>query len=164
MPFLLLRLLLPVGMVLSLLMLVDCALNKRPLTWFFILILLGPLGGLVYLIYHWQYVTFPAAFGGGGRGYRRCPRCRRSAERLFEYRDGRSLLHLCGMCKSEIEPSCPWAEKLPRSEVERGRITLDDHQTGPHPGHRLPGFRGSASRAEPGTEPHSLSRRSPGHR
>lgn len=94
--------------VLTVLMVIDCALNRRDLYWFFILIFLGPLGGIAYLVYHWQYVTFPfrvAQIGarGGYSTIRRCPRCHRPAPQLFPYEDARRTLMLCQMCVAEMD-------------------------------------------------------------
>jgi len=96
--------------ILTILMVIDCAINRRELYWFFILVFLGPLGGIAYLIYHYQYVTFPFrvaqlnfASGGGGSGIRRCPRCFRQVDRLVDYEDGRRVLHLCPMCVAEMD-------------------------------------------------------------
>jgi len=98
-----------VGLLLTLLMIIDCAINRRDLYWFFILVILGPLGGLVYLIYHFQSVTFPFKMSGGfslgfgGGALKRCPRCFRAVNRLLPYEDGRTVRYICTMCKSEME-------------------------------------------------------------
>ncbi|HEY3999982.1 MAG TPA: hypothetical protein VGO93_13995 [Candidatus Xenobia bacterium] len=97
------------GFLLTVLMMIDCALNRRDLYWFVILVLLGPFGGLVYLIYHYRSVTFPVNFArlidglGQGRALKRCSRCFRSVDRLEPYEDGRSTIYICNMCKSEME-------------------------------------------------------------
>ena len=97
-------------MVLTLLMLIDCAVNRRELYWFFVLIFLGPLGGLVYLIYYFQSVTFPfkvaqasQGLSIGGNVLKRCPRCFRAVNRLFQVEDGRTVRYICTMCKAEME-------------------------------------------------------------
>jgi hypothetical protein len=94
--------------VLTVLMLIDCAINKRDLQWFMILIFLGPLGGVVYLVYHWQYVTFPfrvanLASGGGASAVKRCPRCFKPASRLQDFVDARQTMRLCDNCVAELE-------------------------------------------------------------
>ncbi|MHB2021003.1 MAG: hypothetical protein ACYCW6_29035 [Candidatus Xenobia bacterium] len=95
--------------VLSILMLIDCAINRRDLYWFFVVFFLGPFGGIVYLCYHWHSVTFPLAparLSAGGpqrRGGKVCTRCFQQVNRLEPYQDGRAMHYLCAMCRSEMD-------------------------------------------------------------
>jgi hypothetical protein len=100
------------GLLLTLLMTIDCALNKRDLFWFFILWILGPLGGAVYLIYHQEQVTFPVQVVPPGffknlaaTCARRCMRCQRSGVRLVSFEDGRQTHYMCELCRDELKLS-----------------------------------------------------------
>jgi len=102
--------LLALGLILTLLMTIDCALNRREIFWFFVLWLLGPLGGLVYLLYHREQVTFPAPLippglfdNLGATASRRCSRCHRSGVRLVPHEEGRTVHHICELCRDEAE-------------------------------------------------------------
>jgi len=94
--------------ILTLLMIIDCAVNRRDLYWFFIIIILGPMGGVVYLIYNFNQVTFPIPMSQlraltQGNVAKRCPRCARTVLRLEPYQDARSTLYICGACCVELD-------------------------------------------------------------
>ena len=102
--------LLSASVVLMVLMLIDCALNRRDLYWFFIIIILGPFGGPAYLLYNWNTVTFPfpvartfANLKRPGAAGKTCSRCFRRVNRLEPFEDGRSVQYICRMCKAEME-------------------------------------------------------------
>lgn len=99
------RVLLPAGMILSLVCLVHCVLKRRGVAWFLITLLLGPLGGLVYLAGYYNLLPFSGSDSPvtEATAARRCPRCHQSAPMLHDYEDGRQTLKICQMCKSEME-------------------------------------------------------------
>lgn len=101
----LLNIFLPAGLVLSLVALVHCAVSRRGTAWFLITILLGPLGGLFYFAGYWDLLPFkpPKALQVSPTASRRCPRCQQAAPVLHEFEDGRKLIQICQMCKSELE-------------------------------------------------------------
>lgn len=99
--------------ILTLLMIIDCAINRRDLYWFFLLVVLGPLGGVAYLIYHFEHVTFPfrvaqlkyTLSAGGGQTARRCQRCGSLSPHMVRFQDARSILVVCPGCSAELEAS-----------------------------------------------------------
>jgi len=104
------RILFSLGILFTILMTIDCALNKREIYWFIVLWLLGPFGGIVYLLYFQNQVTFPFRIWSpagsdnlNATQTRRCFRCQRSGVRLSPCDDGREVHYLCDMCRSEIE-------------------------------------------------------------
>jgi len=104
------RLLLLLGFAMTVLMTIDCALNKREVFWFVVLWVLGPFGGIVYLLYFQRQVSFPFAiwslFDSGSENptqARRCSRCQRSGIGLSEYDDGKAVHFICDMCRAEME-------------------------------------------------------------
>ncbi len=96
---------LPLGLVLSFLALVHCGWQRKGVAWFLIIVLLGPLGGLLYLACYMGWITFSKLPSPSiaATSIRRCPRCQQPAPMLYEIVDGRATLHLCQMCKSEME-------------------------------------------------------------
>ena len=100
-----LNVLLPGGVILTLLALGHCLVTRRGTAWFMITLLLGPLGGLVYLAGYFDLLPFrpPGAPQAGETSTRRCPRCHQPAGLLHEYQDGRKTLQICQMCKSEMQ-------------------------------------------------------------
>lgn len=97
-----------VGWVLSLALVIDCAKNRRDLTWFFILFL--PFGSLAYLVYFWESITFPfpvartlRSLTGRRSQSKRCSRCHQLTPTLEPFEDGRTIHFLCSMCRSELE-------------------------------------------------------------
>ena len=94
----------PGGVILTLLALIHCAVTRRGVAWFLITLFLGPLGGLVYLL-GLRNVLFqrPGPLQAEATAARRCPRCQQPAGLLHEYQDGRKMLQICQMCKSELE-------------------------------------------------------------
>jgi hypothetical protein len=92
----------------NLLLAVDCALNRRELTWFFILGFLGPIGVVAYLIYFWESITFPfplaRAFRAAAQGktQKRCPHCNKWVDRLYSFQDGRQGRQLCSICRDQL--------------------------------------------------------------
>ncbi|MCA9777310.1 MAG: hypothetical protein KC800_11355 [Candidatus Eremiobacteraeota bacterium] len=101
----LLEILLPAGIILTLLALGHCLVTRRGTAWFLITLLLGPLGGLVYLAGYFNLLPFtpPGAPQATETAGRRCPRCQQPAGILHEYQDGRKVIQICQMCKSEME-------------------------------------------------------------
>jgi hypothetical protein len=104
------RILFLMGFAMTVLMTIDCALNKREVFWFIVLWLLGPFGGIVYLLYFQRQVTFPfviwSLFDSGSENptqTRRCSRCQRSGIGLSEYDDGKAVHYICDMCRAEME-------------------------------------------------------------
>ena len=97
----LLNILLPGGVILTLLALAHCLFTRRGTAWFMITLLLGP----VYLAGSFDLLPFrpPGAPQAGETSSRRCPRCHQPAGLLHEYQDGRKTLQICQMCKSEME-------------------------------------------------------------
>jgi hypothetical protein len=103
------------GYILTILMIVDCAINRRDIYWFVILVILGPLGGFCYLIYHFEHITFPFRVARlrdvsrSGRALpkaaRRCSRCGSVVPRVVPFQDARSILFVCERCNSELEAS-----------------------------------------------------------
>ena len=102
----LINVLLPVGLAISFFALLHCLIRRRGVAWaLVIIVLLGPLGGLFYLAGHFNLLPFkpPGALQGTPTSNRRCPRCQQSAPILHQYQDGRKIIQICGMCKSEME-------------------------------------------------------------
>ncbi len=101
----LIRVLLPLGVLLSLFCLLHCLVTRRGVAWFLITLLLGPLGGIVYLLGLYEKLPFsaPETPAATATAARRCPRCQQSAGMLYDYEDGRTTIHICQMCKSELE-------------------------------------------------------------
>lgn len=101
----LLNVLLPLGILLSFVALIHCAVHRRGWAWALITVLLGPLGGLFYFAGYYDLLPFkpPKALQGTPTASRRCPRCHQPAPVLHEYEDGRKTLQICQMCKSEME-------------------------------------------------------------
>ena len=104
----LLNVLLPAGLVTSFIALAHCAMTRRGVAWCLIIILLGPFGGLVYLAGLKGLLPFepPAPKTTGptiATATRRCPRCQNLVGVLYDCEDGRKVLKLCQMCKSEME-------------------------------------------------------------
>ena len=105
MAHILLDILLPIGIVLTLLALGHCLVTRRGTAWFLITLLLGPLGGLIYIAGYFDLLPFrpPGAPEPTETASRRCPRCHQPAGLLHEYQDGRKVIQICQMCKSEME-------------------------------------------------------------
>lgn len=110
------RLLFWVLEIFTILMMIDCAIHRRDIYWFFILLVLGPLGGVIYAIYYFDQVTFPfrlstlrgatSKLGPAPRpSGRRCPRCQQPAAVLKQFEDGRGLIYLCNTCWDEMTRS-----------------------------------------------------------
>jgi hypothetical protein len=101
----LIHVLLPAGLILSLVALVHCLVTRRGVAWALVIVLLGPLGGLFYIAGYFNLLPFkpPKALQATPTSSRRCPRCQQSAPILHEYQDGRKAIQICGMCKSEME-------------------------------------------------------------
>jgi hypothetical protein len=101
----LINVMLPVGLVISFLALIHCLATRRGVAWGLVTVLLGPLGGLFYLAGYLDLLPFkpPKALQSTATSSRRCPRCQQSAPVLHEYQDGRKVIRICGMCKSEME-------------------------------------------------------------
>lgn len=99
---------LPGGIVFSFLALVHCAVKRQGVAWFLITVLLGPFGGLAYLAGQMGWLPFtkreesrsPSTISTKSR---RCPRCHQAVGVLYDYEDGRTILRLCQMCKSEMD-------------------------------------------------------------
>jgi hypothetical protein len=95
--------------ILNVLMTIDGALNRRSISWFFIIWCIPLLGSIIYIIYNRSFITFPFSAGsfslssprGGKVG--RCMRCGRHGQRLYEFEDCRRLNFFCKMCIAEIE-------------------------------------------------------------
>lgn len=97
---------LPFGIVFSLMALLHCAVTRRGVAWFLIIVLLGPLGGIAYLIGHRKQLNLlpgKTPTSTSATATRRCPRCHQLVGTLFSYEDGRTTLQLCQMCKSEMD-------------------------------------------------------------
>jgi len=96
-------------LALNVLMTIDCAVNRRSISWFFIIWFIPFVGSIIYIIYNRRFITFPFSFstfslsmpGKGKVG--RCTRCGRPGQQLFEFEDCRRLNFFCRMCISEIE-------------------------------------------------------------
>ena len=92
----------------NLLLAVDCAINRRELTWFFILGFLGPIGAVAYLIYFWESITFPFPLAKALRGaaqsktQKRCPHCNKWVDRLHAFQDGRQSRQICSICRDQL--------------------------------------------------------------
>jgi hypothetical protein len=102
------HILLGLGLILTILMTIDCALNRRDVHWFFVLWLLGPVGGIVYIIYFRELITFPFPTADLFKALspteaRRCPRCGRSGITLVPFEEGRQGYMLCELCRAEME-------------------------------------------------------------
>ena len=93
-------------LLLNLVLIVDCAKNRRPVSWFFILLFGGPLGAIAYLIYFWESINFPIPLArtlrepGSGKTQKRCPRCGLHKE-LKQHQDGRQLHFMCESCAQQ---------------------------------------------------------------
>lgn len=97
---------LPFGLVVSLMALAHVLFARRGTAWFLIVVLLGPFGGLFYLAAQLKWIKFEPGKrpdSTEATATRRCPSCQRPAGSLYEVDDGRTKLHLCAMCKSELE-------------------------------------------------------------
>lgn len=105
----LLNVALPVGIALSFVALGHCAFTRRGVAWCLIIVFLGPLGWLVYAAGLKGLLPFhpPEPANGSGpttaTGTRRCPRCQNLVGVLYDCEDGRKVLKICQMCKSEME-------------------------------------------------------------
>ena len=79
--------------------------TKKGVAWALVIVLLGPLGGVFYLLAYFNLLPFkpPKALQMTATSSRRCPRCHQPAGVLHEYEDGRKVLRICQMCKSEME-------------------------------------------------------------
>jgi len=92
----------------NLLLVIDCALHRRDLSWFFVLGLLGPLGAIAYLVYFRESITFPfplARLLAGPKTQRKCPQCGRWANQLFPFTDGRQERTICSICRDHLASS-----------------------------------------------------------
>ena len=89
--------LVPAGMIVTILALAHCLFKRRGTAWFMITLLLGPLGGLVYLAGYFDLLPFhpPGTPEAEATSSRRCPRCQQPAGVLHEYQDGRKTLQIC---------------------------------------------------------------------
>lgn len=109
--------------LLNVLLVIDCAINKRNLTWFFILTL-GPVGALAYLVYFFESITFPFPVARAWRAITQkkvlkpCPRCGVVSE-IKAHQDGRQLHYMCEVCiqktfsgESEVEAVVQAAEAI----------------------------------------------------
>ena len=89
--------------LINVLFIIDCALNRRQLYWFVILVCLGPLGALAYGIYFFNEITFPFPLGKtwrkltGKKVVRACPRCGIVSE-IKAHQDGRQVHYMCQLC------------------------------------------------------------------
>jgi hypothetical protein len=81
---------------------IDCVKRRRDLFWFFILWALFGIGAIIYIIYYWDQVTAPLK-SSKSQKIGRCQRCSRPGVHLAPFEDGRSVQHLCDMCRAEIE-------------------------------------------------------------
>ena len=95
-----------IGLVLTIGMSIDCAMNRRDAYWFLILWLLAPIGVVWYMIYFWDQITFPCKIASldlcgcqGALRIARCPLCQRSGVKLVPFEDGRQVQHICEMCR-----------------------------------------------------------------
>jgi len=92
----------------NLLLAIDCAKNRRELTWFMILGLLGPLGAVAYLTYFWESITFPFPIAQvlrqatQAKTQKRCPHCNKWVDRLYDFQDGRQQRQLCSICRDQL--------------------------------------------------------------
>ena len=101
----LLHVALPAGLVISFAALVHCLIKRRGTAWFLITVLLGPVGGLFYFAGYYDLLPFkpPKALQATPTASRRCPRCQQPSPMLHQYQDGRKILQVCQMCRSELE-------------------------------------------------------------
>lgn len=89
--------------ILNIILIIDWAKNKRPIPWLFALVLLGPLGGMAYVIYYYEQINFPIKLAQTIRGLTQkpiakpCPRCGVVAE-LKQHQDGRQMHFMCQQC------------------------------------------------------------------
>ena len=102
--------LLLLGMILTILMTIDCAINKREPQWFLIMWLLAPIGVTFYMAYFWEQITFPCSIAAchlavrlPATETRRCSRCGREGVELVAFDDGRQVQFVCEMCRSELD-------------------------------------------------------------
>ncbi|MBT9581877.1 hypothetical protein IV102_00920 [bacterium] len=94
----------------TLLLVIDCAKNRRDPVWFFVLGFLGPLGAVAYTVYFWESITFPVPIaqlvrGAGKQTQKRCPHCGRWVDRLHSMTDGRAQRTICAICRDHLESS-----------------------------------------------------------
>lgn len=92
----------------NLLLAIDCAINRRELTWFFILGFLGPIGVVAYLTYFWESITFPFPLARAFRSLtqsktqKKCQHCNKWVDRLYAFQDARQSRQLCSICRDQL--------------------------------------------------------------
>lgn len=102
----LINVVLPFGLVLTLLALGHVLVARKGTAWFLIVLFLGPLGGLFYLAANLGWIKFEPKRAAGPESptaTRRCPSCHQLVGSLYGFDDGRVTLLVCQMCKAEME-------------------------------------------------------------